>query len=43
MSTIPHCGNFSSTIQMKKINEQDKMNIMTAAIVAVAAVAVATD
>ena len=28
-SIVPNCGDFPSTIQIKKINEHDEMNIMT--------------
>ena len=42
-STVPHCEDFPSTIQMKKIKEQDETNIMTVAIVAAVAIVVAID
>ena len=42
-STVPHCEDFPSTIQIKKIKEQDEMNIITVSIVAVVAIVVAID
>ena len=42
-TTVPHCEDFPCTGQIKKIDKQDKMNVTTNAIVAVAAIVVAID
>ena len=42
-TTDTHCGDFPSTSKMKKIKDQDEMNIMTVAMVAAVAIVVEID